>query len=331
MATNIGGMLGALAMGLIVTRWGYSAGFALAGVAKVLTLVVYLLGLRHLKGHQRPPPHAVEGRKWRLPGLLAIAGAIVACSLLIGRPTIAGWILLVCCIAAIAGYGWMMLREPADVRRRLMAHLVVVAAAVAFWAIYQQFAASVLVFTADDVQRRLLHWLVPASVFNSLNPAFVLLLTPVFILLWRRLAARGREPHDFTKLAGGIVLAGLAFWLLSFGIISDNGQVTTAVGWVIGFQFILALGEMLVGPVGLNLTTALAPRHLAGFAMGIWYLSTAAAYYLAGPLADIVATGKHPKAGVFEAGFNIYGAIGVGSGILVFILAPVLRRYVRAR
>lgn len=326
MATNIGGMLGPVAIGLCVGWWGYPAGFAVAGAAKVLTLVSYLAGRRHMAEHTAPPEHARNHRRWRLGGLAGIAVTVVACTVLLGQPVWAGWILLAACIAAGAAYVVMMLRESVAVRRRLLAHLVVVVGAVVFWAIYQQFTASVLIYTDDDVQRRLLHWLVPATFFNSLNPAFVLLLSPLFVLLWRRAARRDREPHDFFKLGAGVTIAGLAFWLLSLGIIVDDTGVRTAVGWVLGFQFLLAVGEMLVGPVGLTLTTTLAPRHLASFAMGIWYLSTAAAYYLSGVLADFVAAKGKPSLALFEGGFSKYGLIGVLGGVAVLVVAPRLRR-----
>jgi len=222
-----------------------------------------------MDGHDLPPPVASTSAGWQLLGGLGVIAATAGCVFLLSHPEWVGWFLLSSCIVVFGVYLFLMARETPAVRGRLLAHLFVVVAAVAFWAIYQEFASSILVFTQNHVQRYISSWQVPSSIFNSLNPAFVLFLSPIFILLWRRLAAARKEPNDFIKLGLGNVLAGLAFLVLVAGIAMTPVGSKTPLMWIIGFQFVLALGEMLVGPVGMSLTKAHAPRRLAGFAMGV--------------------------------------------------------------
>ncbi len=94
------------------------------------------------------------------------------------------------------------------------------------------------------------------------------------------------------------------------------------------FQLILAVGEICLSPVGLALTSKLAPPGLAGSAMGICYLSTAFAFYLSGVIAQPLAThdGTPAPEGVYGLGFAAYGAAGLGTGVIFALLVPWLRR-----
>lgn len=329
LAINMGGFLGALAMGLLAVRFGYEAAFLISAAAKLLFLMTFIAGRRALAGLDRPP--ALGSNAPALNGIatLAVVAILATCVMLLEYPSYAAGILFAVGGLAIGAYVGLALREAADVRRRVYVHLVLVGAAVVFWAIYQQYAASVLVFIDHDTDRTILDWKVPPSEFTSLNAAFVLLVGPVLAQLWIWLDARGIVVTRYAKFAIGLTVTGLSFLLLSIGGATTPAGAKTVIAWIVVFQFVIAIGEMCLSPVGFALTSALAPKRLAGFAMGIWYLAVAIAFFLSGVIALPVAesaAGVPAPPFAFEVSFAAYGAAGIVMGLVVVLLTPRLRR-----
>jgi POT family proton-dependent oligopeptide transporter len=328
LAINLGGFLGALAMGLLATRFGYGAAFAVSAAAKLLFLITFVAGRGVLEGRERPPEIARNAQLYRTAGGLAVAAMLAACVVLLEYPDYAAGILFVVGGFAVGAYIVLGMREEVAVRRRVFVHLVIVGAAVVFWAIYQQYAASVLVFISDDTDRSILGWKVPPSEFTALNAGFVLLVGPVLTRMWLWLNERGYPVKRYSKFALGLVFTGIAYLLLGLGIATTPAGAKTVLFWIVVFQFVIAIGEMCVSPVGFALTSALAPKRLAGFAMGIWYLAVAIAFFLSGVIALPVA-GKAPEAAspfVFGVSFAAYGVAGAVMGMVIMALIPRLRR-----
>lgn len=237
--------------------------------------------------------------------------------------------------AGFVAYLALIVRQPSAVRRRLTVHLVLVLAAVAFWAVYQQYTTSVTLFTQRDVTRTIFGWEAPASEFTALNAAFILLTGPILATLWPWLAGRGYAVRDIVKFVLGLALLGLAYWTLALGVLETASGAKTGLSWIVAFYFIFTLGEMFLSPIGLALTTALAPRALAGMAMGIWFLAVAAAEYVAGLLAQIadIASGTSAAAevAIYRNAFLVYGAVGVAAAVILALFVPRLIRMTAAR
>lgn len=325
LGTNLGGMLGPIAISFASLELGYGFGFVSVAALRLAALAAYLAGRRTLAPLEEPRPH----RPWaqRL-AVAACCAAIALGAAVVAAPSIAGWCVAAACVVVVAIYLRLIAGQDRQGRGKLVAHLFVVVAAVAFWAIYQQFTLSVVVFTQADVDRWLWQWLIPASAFNALNPALVLLLGPMIIAAWHVLARRGKEPNDFLKLGIGILVAGLAFEALRLGAHETDAAVRTPLAWLIAFQALLAAGELLVGPVGLALSHRLSLPGMNGFFTGMWYMSTAVAYYISGVLAADVTAGGTSEA-VFGAAFTDFGTIGIVAGLLTVVLSFGLSRLVR--
>jgi POT family proton-dependent oligopeptide transporter len=329
LAINLGGLLGALAMGLLAVHFGYVTAFAVSAAAKLLFLITFVAGRGVLEQRDRPPVIRDHAARYKILGVGAVFAILALCVVLLEFPQYAGWILFVVGGAAIGTYIVLGFREDEAVRRRVLVHVVIVGAAVVFWAIYQQYAASVLVFIDDDTNRTILDYKVPPSEFTALNAGFVLLVGPILTWLWLWLDKRGFPVSRYARFAIGLVFTGLAFLLLSLGVFTTPHGAQTVIAWIVVFQFVVAIGEMCLTPVGFALTSSLAPKRLAGFAMGIWYLSVAIAFYLSGVIALPVA-GTTPGASgspiAFEISFAAYGAAGVAAGIVIALMIPRLRR-----
>ena len=139
-----------------------------------------------------------------------------------------------------------------------------------FWALFEQAGSSLNILTDRGVNRVIFGWEVPASMFQSLNAGFIFTIAPLFALLWIALAKRGMEPSTPIKFSVGIVLVGLGFLALVFGMNTSEG-LQTGVLWIVLIYFLHTLGELCLSPVGLSSVTKLSPQRIVGFMMGMWF------------------------------------------------------------
>ena len=131
---------------------------------------------------------------------------------------------------------------------------------------------------------------VSAPIFQQFNPCFVVMLTPVSIALFGALAKRGKEPSSPLKIGLGMLVAGIAYVLLTTGSIglpapaeqTAMGAAATRVSpnWLISTYLILTFAELLLSPIGISFVTKVAPPKYAGMMMGGWFVATALGNFL---------------------------------------------------
>lgn len=329
MGINIGAFAGALLAGIIATNFGYTLAFALAGAGKMISLVTYLAGHRFIGKHDAPP--ALAGRpRWNAIVALAILLAIGLSAILLSHPEWAGWFVFAVGVALIASYFVIMAKEDPQSRRSMAVLLILILASIPFWAIYQQQAISVTLYTDRDVQRNLFGWLIPASEGTAFSALILIILSPFVARLWLKLAERGIAVSDFVKFALGPIFLGLSFWILASGIVETGDTVKASLLWLVMFYVVFEIGELCLSPLGLALTTKLAPKKLGGYAMGVWFYASAAANFVAGLIGDYAAVPKDAtpatEASIYEHGFFIYGLMAIATGIVLLLLFPLLKR-----
>ncbi len=148
-----------------------------------------------------------------------------------------------------------------------------------FWAAYEQKGASLNLFALTSCARRSSASAFPSSWLQSLTPFFVILLAPIFSVLWVKMGRR--QPSSPVKFALGLTFIGLAYVLLVPGRRPDRaGRISPL--WLVGLYFLEVAGEMCISPVGLSTVTKLAPARLVGIMMGVWFLAAALGNKLAG-------------------------------------------------
>lgn len=133
-----------------------------------------------------------------------------------------------------------------------------------------------------------MHVLSP-EIFQSVNPFFIILFTPLLVLLFTALARRKREPNTPVKVSLGIIMAGLSSLVMVVAIattLPDIYHNKTGMGWLIGTYAIFTVGELLVSPIGLSMVSKLAPARVTALMMGAWFLVNA----IAGKVAGLMAT-----------------------------------------
>lgn len=130
--------------------------------------------------------------------------------------------------------------------------------------------------------------LVSTELYQSINPLFVILLTPVVIWIFARLRKRGKEPTTPAKIGWGLVISALSTLVTIMAVYAcHNGAMKASAWWLIGTYAVITAGELCLSPMGLSMVSKMAPRHITGLMMGGWQLATSLGNKLSGVLATM--------------------------------------------
>lgn len=295
MGINIGSVLAGFAVGYLAKGETFKSflaymgqdpnsswhyGFGAAGVGMVLGLIIYLLNQRHLKSVGNKIPKATKGKT----------------NTVTREP--------------LTGQDW----------KRIAVIFIFFLFTILFWGAYEQKGASLNLFADRLVRAEIFGMSFPVPFLQSLTGIFVIILAPVFSLLWVRLG--DRQPSSPTKFALGLVFIGLAFMLLvPASLLTAEGKIT--FWWLVGLYFLAVCGEMCLSPVGLSTVTKLAPVKLVGIMMGVWFLAAAFGNKLAGYLSGFFVSDNPSRLTM------LYGGIALGLLVSAGILAlftPAIKR-----
>lgn len=331
MGINLGAALGSLMCGYLGETYGWSYGFGAAGVGMLLGLIVFIIFKPLLLGRGEPSnPEALNKPVMgiKLEWLLYLVGlvAVVICWWLVQNQAVVGSLLGVAGAILVGYVLWTAVRklEPHD-RDRIFAAMFLIIGSILFWALFEQAGSSLNLFTDRHVDRSG----VPASVFQSLNAIYIVLLAPLFAWLWTTLGRKGLEPSAPAKFGLGIVQLGIGFLVLVAGSAAAGDSMVPVL-----FIFLIYLfhttGELCLSPVGLSAMNRLAPVHLASLIMGTWFFASATGNFAAGLIS--VATGSEAASGegagreVVMAVYSQIGWIAIGVGIAVVVISPLIKK-----
>lgn len=131
----------------------------------------------------------------------------------------------------------------------------------------------------------------PASWFQSINPLAIIILAPVFTILWGRLAGMNMEPSSPLKMALGLALVGLGYVIIAYAVHGVDSNTKIAMFWLFALYIVHTMGELCLSPIGLSMVSKLAPLRLSSLLMGTWFLANAAANKFAGTLSALIPPG----------------------------------------
>jgi POT family proton-dependent oligopeptide transporter len=319
---NVGALVGPLLTGLLQTNLGFHYGFGLAAVGMAAGLTQYALGRHRLTGTAREVPNPLPVRRRPLVaiGAAAATGLIVVLALLGALPArrLSGTVVVLSAAAAV-GYFVVILASRSvttEERRRVVAFIPMFIASAVFWSLYQQQFTVVTIYSDKRLDRGLFGWTMPVSWVQSINPVFIILLAGAFAALWTRLGSR--QPSAPLKFAAATVVMGVAFLL--FLPLAGGGPHSAPLLALTGILFVFTIAELLLSPVGLSLSTRLAPRAFRTQMVALFFLSVALGTAMAGTLARYYSESHE------TAYFGILGAIAIALGVLLAAVSPVLRR-----
>jgi proton-dependent oligopeptide transporter, POT family len=182
---------------------------------------------------------------------------------------------------------------------------------------------------------------IPASVFQAVNPIFILILGLVFTAAWTTLGARGLEPSTPVKFSFGLLQLGLGFAAFWIGAQTADDRGMVMLVWLLLGYLLHTMGELCLSPVGLSMITKLSPVNLVSTVMGVWFLATAYAQFLAGIIAQFTGVTQGEGAETVIPSpietVNVYGDVfgtiaisAIVSAAICFALSPLLTRWMHA-
>ncbi|MFW6043482.1 MAG: peptide MFS transporter [Marinilabiliaceae bacterium] len=305
MGINLGAFFSPLACGLLGELFGWHYGFGLAGIGMVAGLWVFLRGQRNISAENGAPPHPETLKKPLFAGLsketLVYIGTIVIIpllALLIYNYHLMDYVLTPFVIVVFAGLLIMSFKFEKVERQRIWVILILAFFSITFWALFEQAGSSITLFTENNVNRDILGLTIPTSVFQAVNPLFIIIFAPIFASLWLALARRNKEPNTTIKFSLGIIQLGIGFgiFVLGAGFAGDSGLVPVIF---LLFGYLLhTTGELCISPVGLSMVSRLAPARLVAMVMGAWFLSFAMAQHLGGSIAQLTSTERFMETGL---------------------------------
>ncbi|WP_242222354.1 peptide MFS transporter [Bacillus cereus group sp. BfR-BA-01380] len=176
-------------------------------------------------------------------------------------------------------------------KSRTWAIVILTCFVVFFWAGFEQAGSSFTLYTDKFVDRTIFGWEIPTSWFQSVNPAFIVLLAPFVSALWAKLSKSKRGDLNVpTKMALGMILLGVGYLALTLAVLktgSDEAHIATKASLmlvVITYLF-HTIGELFLSPIGLSMVSKIAPVKLASLLMGVWLAGSGFANKLSGILA----------------------------------------------
>lgn len=322
MGVNVGAALGTILVGYLGETIGWAYGFGLAGIGMILGLIIFGIGRPALKGSGEPPRPLERIHEFRLYGIGV--GAVAVMWLLIQYQDIMQNLLIVSGVAMLAYTLFEAFKLPKEPRERMFAILFLIALNPVFWGLFEQAGGSLSLYTDRYVDRAG----VPTSLFQSINPIYIVLLAPLFAGLWQFLGKRGLEPSAPAKFGLALIQVGLGFLVFVWGANAAGPEVMTPVMLVFLIYLLHTTGELCLSPVGLSAMTRLAPLHLGSFIMGAWFYMSAVGNFLAGKIGE--ATGGESGTMSRDLTLHIYSRIGwitLGVAVVVLALSPVVKRW----
>jgi len=290
MGINLGAAAAPLAATFIHNRFGsYNLSFAAAALGMVFSFIVFQLGKRYL----------VPARV----GAAAQAG---------GRKTEAG---------AVLPPPSSVLQNTED-RQRVLALLTLFAVAIFFWIAFYQNGSSLTLFAERSTVRS---GILKPETYQFFNPFFILVLTPLLVLLFARMRKAGKEPSSAVKIFAGLFILGLSVLIMVFAARAggDRDQNIMSPLWLIGSYFVVTVSEILVSPMGLSFVSKVAPQRMRGLMMGCWFGATALGSYGSGMLAKYYNRFEHHDF------FLIIAALPFLASLLVLPFLKRLNRFSR--
>lgn len=323
MGVNVGAALGTILVGYLGETIGWAYGFGLAGIGMVIGLLIFVAGRPALRGQGEAPQPLAPRREWTLYGIGVAAVTVIG--VLIQYQALIQNLLIVTGLAMLGYTLYEAFKLPKEPRERIFAMLFLIALNPLFWGLFEQAGGSLNLYTDRFVDKGG----VPTSLFQSINPIYIVLFAPLFAALWQYLGRKGLEPSAPAKFGLALTQVGLGFLLFVWGANSAGAAALTPVLFVFLIYLLHTTAELCLSPVGLSAMARLAPLHLASFVMGAWFYMTAVGNFVAGKIGEATGGGEGGEMSK-ELTLAIYAEIGwvaIGISLVVLLVSPVVKRW----
>ena len=334
MAINLGAIVALFVGPAISSYYGYSAAFFVSFLGILLGLLNYWFQRQHLVRIDTPRDECnIYLWQWSLVLLGIVAVTIVAAHLL-QHVFLAKKLLWLMILVVMGMYFYSMRREDCATRLRMVVALILMLEAIVFFTLYQQMPMSLNLFAVNNVRAHFLFFTIDPQSFQALNAIWIIIMSPVLAMAYLQLNRRNLVFSIPSKFALGMTCCGMGFLLLYFCryMHDANGMVSSV--WLVGAYLFQSLGEVLVSALGMAMVAELVPPTMAGFVMGIWFLTSSVAGFTGAWVASFSALPNRMQPGMESLMHytNVFGSIGGVTlliALLLWLISPCLNRLIK--
>ena len=315
--------------------WGWHTAFGVCAIGLILGLINYSLMYRTLAHIGSPADNERVNFKRLALVLLAALGMVFVSAFILQNEAVAR----ICVYAAgvvILGIFVHLIRssQPRE-RAGLIAALVLVAQTIFFFIFYQQMSTSLNLFAQKNVDLsfnlfglHLFNW-IPEQ-YQSLNAIWIVLLSPVLVLIYNAMGKRNKDLPIAAKFALGFAAVAIGFFMYGIGArFAVNGQISSWI-MVAGYGW-YSLGELLVSGLGLAMIARYVPARMGGFMMGAYYVASGISQYLGSVVANFASiptniTDPLVSLPIYTSLFTKLGFAGIGCTLIAIAMLPLMKR-----
>jgi len=315
---NVGAGAAPFICGYVGQNIDYRYAFGLAGLFMLAGLVQFYFGRGYLgeSGRVATVVATATDRRILLLGSALLAIVVIALAVIqVPLESVADGFAALLLIAVALTFGGLILSKdftPVE-KKRIHVILVLFVASAMFWAIFEQAGSTLNLFADRSTNNSLFGINFPSSYFQSLNPIYIYVLGPLLAWLWVKMG--DRNPSLVTKFGIGLLGAGCGFLLMMLAAQAAGATGKVSPLWLASVYMIHTVGELCLSPVGLSAMTKLAPARIAGFMMGVWFLSISVGNFFAGRMASFY------ESLPLDQLVGYAGAVGVGMGIVLLLIS----------
>ncbi len=334
MGINLGAFAGPLVAAWLGEAHHWHWGFGAAGVGMVLGLIQYRMGVGYLGNagllKSKDSPEVIAAKSTKFFGtFFAIVAAIGLFGFLVSNGTInltltqvasglgVGVLLMV---AGYFVYIWTLGGHTAEENKQMGVIFWLFILIAIFWSGFEQAGTSFSLFARDMTDRNIGSWLMPAAFLQSVNAFFIIVMAPVFGMVWVWLESRQKDPSIPLKAGLGLLGLSAGFFVLAWGAANASPTSLVSPSWLVVTYFLHTVGELCISPIGLSAITKLSPERRVGQMMGIWFVGAALGNLFAGLIGGSL---DNLEADTL---FRTVALIVGGAGIVAIIVAPKVRK-----
>lgn len=336
---NIGAVIPPVISSFVVTHWGWHYGFGLAAAGMIIALLTFTLTSRviwHLGNIPESSPLKSSGMTQLWFRVCFWLGTFIAVVLAYWALTVASttdWVIVAAGSIFTLYVLYCIRKEVALDQRRLIGAVVLIVLSVGFWSLYNETFTSEMLFAEHNLDLQLFGFPITPEFTQFYNSFVIIVCGPLFNILWQQLERIGMNPSIPLKFAYGILLMCLAFALLTWGTNGQFGIAGKISGWwLVGSYVIQTFGELCLSPIGLAMITVLAPKHLVGLMMGMWFFVISAGYAVSGIIAQQAAIPSGASTltslAIFHGAFATWTWMSAILVVLSFVIYPFVKRLI---
>ena len=333
MGINIGS-IGAVFVGIVAEKVGWHAGFALSAGGMAIGLIIYLLGMKHLRLAENHFATAGIGKnKLVVYGSLIASVALVTVLFLFQNIAVFLMAMLtIIVIVALFKY-YLQYRHDKLYKYSIPAIAIYVGFSAIFCVLYGQMFDSLVLFIDRVIDKSFFGFELPTTfIVNFCEPFFVIIQAPLLDKLWAYLEKRGKEPSTPVKFTISLFVMGTSFLIFAY-------QALMAVGGVRGSLLIMAVAffvfanlDIMQSVVGFSMVRQLAPKELSGFMMGMFFFSISFGSFVSGLLTARFGVDADKVNDVGECArqyYHLFGICGITlviTGLLTLLVIKKLKK-----